>query len=151
MEISQSDFQLTVVKNNIYKPVFDLITGKYIDECPILPRQNMEFKCLCNQKTFNTNTKFKQHVTLKCHQRYVACYLDHLQDEQELKDEIKKTRSIYELNEKKLRFELVACQTKLRETQEKLEYAEKMLQPFVNPHYKYDNAYNVLVKNNLNG
>jgi hypothetical protein len=149
--ITPNNFQLALVRDNIYKPVFDVTTGKYVDESPILPRQTMEFKCLCNQKTFNTNTKFKQHASLKCHQRYVACYLDHLQDEKDLKEEMKRMRETYELNERKLKFEIFGYQAKLKEIQDRLEYSEKMIQQIVNPHHKYSNMHIVTIEDKLNG
>jgi hypothetical protein len=146
--ITPNNFQLTLVRDNIYKPVFDVNNDKYVDESPILPRQTMEFKCLCNQKTFNTNTKFKQHVSLKCHQRYVVCYLDHLQDEKDLKEEIKRMRKTYELNERKLKYEILGYQEKLKDIQEKLEYSEKMVQQFVNQQHKSSNMHYKMIEDN---
>jgi hypothetical protein len=132
--------QLSNNKINIYKPVFDLETGKYMDESPILPRQTLEFKCLCNQKTFNTVTKYKSHISLKGHQRYVACYLEHLQDIDEVKDEMTRLRTKYELNERKMKSLLKSTEDKLYETQHKLEFTEKTLQQFMNPtnYYRFN-------------
>ncbi len=126
-------------KINIYKPVFDLETGKYIDESPILPRQNLEFKCLCNQKTFNTVTKYKSHISLKTHQRYVACYLEHLQDVDEVKEEMTRLRTKYELNERKLKSLLKTTEDKLKETENKLESSEKTIQQLINPTCRFNN------------
>ncbi len=128
MESYSTSTQVSTNKINIYKPVFDLDTGKYIDEQPMLPRQTLEFKCLCNQKTFNTVTKYKSHISLKGHQRYIACYLDHLQDVNEVKDEILRLRTKYELNERKLKLNLKQTEDKLLESQNKLELAEKTIQ-----------------------
>lgn len=129
---ASSSLELYTSKIPVYKPVFDLETGKYIDEIPILPRQNMEFKCLCNNKSFNTVTKFKTHISLKCHQRYVACYLDHLQDSNELKEEMNKLRAKYELNERKIKAYLKVTEEQLKETEQKLEIANKTIQELVN-------------------
>lgn len=130
--MAQMTTELTSTKINVYKPVFDLETGKYIDECPILPRQNIEFKCLCNNKTFNTVTKFKTHISLKGHQRYVAFYLDYLQDSNELKEEMNKLRAKYELNERKIRSTLKTTEEKLKDTELKLDIANKTIQELVN-------------------
>jgi hypothetical protein len=132
---------LSTNKVNIYKPIFDLDTGKYIDESPIIPRQTtIEFKCLCNQKTFNTITKFKSHISLKGHQRYVACYLEHLQDIDEVKEELTRLRTKYELNERKLKTLLKTSEEKLKETETKLEYTEKTIQQFINPSFRFNNV-----------
>jgi hypothetical protein len=126
---SSTSTQLSNNKINIYKPIFDLETGKYIDESPILPRQTtIEFKCLCNQKTFNTVTKYKSHIALKGHQRYVACYLDHLQDIDEVKEEMTRLRTKYELNERKLKTQLKAMEDKLKHTEAQLYFQQ--FQPF---------------------
>ncbi len=130
--MAQMTTELTLTKLNIYKPVFGLETGNYIDECPILPRQNIEYKCLCNNKTFNTVTKFKTHISLKGHQRYVAFYLDYLQDSNELKEEMNKLRAKYELNERKIKVCLKASEEQLKETEQKLEFANKTIQELVN-------------------
>ncbi len=132
--------QLSTNKINIYKPVFDLETGKYIDESPILPRQNLEFKCLCNQKTFNTVTKYKTHISLKTHQRYVTCYLEHLQDVDEVKEEMTRLRTKYELNERKLKSVLKATEDKLKETESKLESSERTVQQLINPAFRFNNV-----------
>jgi hypothetical protein len=137
-KMQQQPTQISTNKINIYKPAFDLESGQYIDESPILPRQTLEFKCLCNQKTFNTVTKFKQHISLKGHQRYISCYLEHLQDANEVKDEMMRLRMKYELNERKLKNSLKSTEDKLTETQIKLESAEKTIQQFVNPSYRWN-------------
>ncbi len=116
---------LSTTKMNIYKPTFDLETGKYIDEAPMVPRQILEFKCLCNQKTFNTLTKFKTHIALKGHQRYVSCYLEHMEDANDVKEEMMRLRTKYEINERKLKMSL-------KTTEEKLELAQKTIQEFIN-------------------
>lgn len=140
-----SNSQLSSNKINIYKPVFDLETGKYVDESPILPRQTLEFKCLCNQKTFNTVTKYKQHISLKGHQRYVICYLDHLQDVNEVKEEMMRLRTMYELNERKLKNTLKCTEEKLHEAVQKLEISEKTIQQLVQHNYYQTNVVDSMI------
>jgi hypothetical protein len=65
----------------IYHPEYDINTGKYVDVCPIPPRQSsVQYVCHCNGHIFNNKTKYTYHIKLKTHQRYIGNYHEMIND-----------------------------------------------------------------------
>ena len=92
----------------IYLPTFDPETGKYIDECPIPPRQRRQYRCMCNHKgsLICTPSEFKIHIKLKKHIQYIQHYLDNIKEMDDLIQTNKKLQADYELMFRRLTNEI---------------------------------------------
>lgn len=88
----------------IYIPTFNPDNGTYIDECPILPRQRSQLRCMCNHKgtLICTASEFKSHIKTKKHRDYIANYLDNIKEMDNAIAQNKKLQSDYELMYRKL-------------------------------------------------
>lgn len=93
---------MSLTTTNVYTPMFDLITGKYKDECPIPPYKNIEYHCLCNNKKFYTPSTFKTHIKLKSHERFLQNYINYINDINQVKEQAIQYQKLYELNIRKL-------------------------------------------------
>ena len=88
----------------IYIPTFNPDNGTYIDECPILPRQRSQIRCLCNHKgtLICTASEFKAHIKIKKHRDYITNYLDNIKEMDNAIAQNKKLQGDYELMYRKL-------------------------------------------------
>lgn len=95
--------EIIKVFKEVYKPTFDPSTGKYEDISPFAchSRNNMNYVCLCNHKEFNTLTKFKQHIQLKSHIRFLDNYALHNEESFDAKSTSNDYQIKYELSQRK--------------------------------------------------
>jgi hypothetical protein len=93
-----------VTEPPIYIPTFNPDNGIYIDECPILPRQRSQLKCMCNHKgtLICTASEFKAHIKIKKHKDYITNYLENIKEIDNAIAQNKKLQSDYELMYRKL-------------------------------------------------
>ena len=91
----------------IYIPTFNPDNGKYIDECPILPRQRYQIRCMCNHKghLISTVTEFKAHIKTKKHKDYLLHYLENIKEMDNAIAQNKKLQGDYALMYRKLTHE----------------------------------------------
>lgn len=91
----------------MYIPTFNPDNGKYVDECPILPRQRYQIRCMCNHKghLICTVTEFKAHIKTKKHKDYLLHYLENIKEMDNAIAQNKKLQSDYELMYRKLTHE----------------------------------------------
>ena len=95
---------LSLVTIPIYMPTFNPENGIYMDECPILPRQRNQYRCMCNHKgtLICTASEFKAHIKIKKHKDYIAHYLENIKEMDNAIAQNKKLQSDYELMYRKL-------------------------------------------------
>lgn len=96
--------ELVKVFREVYKPTFNPSTGEYEDVSPFAchSRNNMNYICLCNHKEFNTLTKFKQHIQLKSHVKFLDNYELHNEETIEANANSNDYQVKYELSQRKL-------------------------------------------------
>jgi hypothetical protein len=63
-QTNQNNINAIITAPPIYIPTFNPDNGTYIDECPILPRQRSQIRCMCNHKgtLICTASEFKAHI-----------------------------------------------------------------------------------------
>ena len=69
--------QLTIVDTDIYKPVFNVETDKFVDKSPYKPyeRRCVRYECRCKAGSyFIGGVQYKQHVKSKTHRDFVEYY-----------------------------------------------------------------------------
>lgn len=88
------------IEKTIYHPVYDITTGKYIDQSPFEchSRNNISYTCLCNHKEFNTLTSYKSHIKNKCHLRFIENYYLHIEETNDAKSNSNNYQAKYELS-----------------------------------------------------
>ena len=99
-----SEFKSLITIPPLYIPTFNPDNGKYIDECPILPRQRNSFRCMCNHKgtLICTPSEFKVHIKTKKHKDYIMHYLENIKEMDNAIAQNKKLQCDYELMYRKL-------------------------------------------------
>jgi len=84
--------QLVQVYTDIYKPVFDTSTDKFVDKSPYraYERNCIRYECRCRAGSyFIGNSQFKQHCKSKTHKDFVSYYKKYYKENDEATETIK--------------------------------------------------------------
>jgi hypothetical protein len=84
--------QLCKIDYDIYIPIFDENTSKYVDKSPYKPyeRNRIRYECrCCAGKSFITNQQFKSHIKSQTHKEFIENYSKYYKEVDKASDTIK--------------------------------------------------------------
>ena len=126
--------QLAKIDFDIYIPVFDGVTGEYIDKSPYKPyeRNRIRYECrCCAGKSFTTNAQFKSHIKSQTHQEFIKNYSKYYKEVDKAAETIKNQLIEIELlkrKNRKINKQYIILKSKDIDNNELLDLKNKLLE-----------------------